>query len=430
MMRWPSTLLLAALGLVLEPPPIQRPAPTTPFQLDGVQVTGAKRYSAIEVTRISGLEVGKQVTVADLDAAAESMSRTGLFKDVRYQYVTAAARIRVTLEIEEVAWTVPVLFDNFVWLSDEQMIAALRKDVPSFDGTAPESAGFPEFLTRALHRLLATQRIDGRVEFLPHVDLETKAQQYLFSVKDPSPKVCAAHVDGASVPLERELAGPLRSLVGKDYSRFFVTRLATGTLLRMYHDRGHWRATFGAPSVTVGTAAECAGVIVTLPATEGVAYTWDHAEWSGNNILASGDLEKLLAVKRGEVASASTVDLGLRRVRDGYGRRGYVLASTAYTPLLDDSTRRARFEIRIHEGPQFRAGTFECVGLPEPEAGNLKKKWRLLPGDVYDASYTDRFWRDEVVPLQRRRAAASTSPAVETRIDEQKRIVDVRVVFK
>src|SRR5688572_26090890 len=118
-----------------------------PIRLD---VTGTKRYVPTAIAKVSGLVIGKPVTVAEVDAAAQRMADTGLFANVSYKYVTSGTGMTVTFAIEEPAWTIPVVFDNFVWSSDAQVIAALEEYVPSFDGTAPTTTGISAFIAQAL----------------------------------------------------------------------------------------------------------------------------------------------------------------------------------------------------------------------------------------------------------------------------------------
>jgi hypothetical protein len=333
----------------------------------------------------------------------------------------------VTFEIEEPEWTIPVVFDNFVWFTDEQVIAAVKQDVPSFDGTSPMSAGVPELIRTSLEKLLKTRSIGGRVEFLSQTVLKTNSHTYVFGVKDPAPKVCALRVNGASGMPESDLTGALASIIGNDYSRFYVSNASNGTLLKMYHDRGYWRAAFGAPSATTGTPGACPGVSVTLQVTEGAPYVWDRAEWSGHAVLAPNDLDKVMGMKSGAVASITRIDDGLRRVNRAYRSVGHIMQSASYTPRLNDATRTAVFAVSIDEGPQFRMGSVSFVGVPDAVAADLSKKWRLQAGAVYDDSYPDRFFDDEIRPLQKQFPQRATA---ERKADVEKRILNLRFVFK
>ena len=120
------------------------------------------------------------------------------------------------------------------------------------------------------------------------------------------------------------------------------------------------------------------------------------------------------------------LDEGLRRVQRAYGQRGYVLERATYTPRPDDLTRRVAFEIRVEEGPQFRMGTVEFPGLVPGDAAGLLARWQLKAGDVFDASYPDRFMDEEIVP---RIPRGARMPAIESRADQQNRVIHVRYVF-
>lgn len=318
---------------------------------------------------------------------------------------------------------VPVVFDNFVWFSDEEILATVRKTVPSFDGAVSTAPGAAEALARDLQALLRARRIPGVVEALPQGTLKTGVERYIVRVKDPSPTICGLRIEGASAIAEADLLARV-PLAGMDYSRSALRNVLQGVLTELYRQRGHWRAAFGSPVVALDQARGC--VAVRAAVTEGPAYTWDRARWVGNTAIPAPELDAALGIKNGEVAALTRLDDGLRRIQRAYGQRGYVLERATYTPGLDDLTRRAAFEIRVEEGPQFRMGTVEFPGLAPADAAGLLKRWQLKPGDVFDASYPDRFMDEEIVP---RIPRGARMPAIESRADEQNRVINVRYVF-
>jgi outer membrane protein assembly factor BamA len=167
-------------------------------------------------------------------------------------------------------------------------------------------------------------------------------------------------------------------------------------------------------------------VSVTLTANEGPAYAWEAAEWKDNVALGVDDLGKLMGMRSGDLANALTIDAGLRQVAKAYGRKGYIQAQTLLTPRLNDENRRAIFEIRVVEGRQFRMGTVEVHGFSERDAATLSSRWRLKPGDIYDASYSDEFSSKELAPL--RRAGKPTS--LQYDVDPTAGVVNVRIVLQ
>jgi outer membrane protein insertion porin family len=414
------TLLLFLLSLVLAAEPQQPPAPAE-FQLGLVSVKGVSRYTPDEVARLSALKLGQPVRVSDLDNIVKQLSSTGLFASVNYRHVTYGNRLDLTLEIEEPQWSMPVVLDNFVWLRDEDLLAAVRQKVPTFDGTLPVNSEVTLYMTGVLQHVLDERHIRGQVEFTLHNNQATGKNQYLFSVKGTGLGVCALRVSGASAIPESELVAAAAELTRRDYSRLYLTELANGTLRTMYQQRGYWRAEFRDPIATIGTAPDaCAGVSVTLRVDEGAPYLWDRAEWRGVSALATKELDAALGMKPGEVADVTKMETGLRRVRGAYRHVGHMQMRSTMTPRPDDATRRLVLDVAVDEGPQFRLGEVTITGLSDQDADALRKKWALKAGAVYDDTYVQQFRRDNGTSTRRL--------TVEPAIDAARKVIDLMIV--
>ena len=413
-------LPLLLLSLAWAPERQQPPVPAE-FQLGAVSVTGVSRYTAAEVTRLSALKAGQRVRPSDLDNTVKQMSSTGLFASLKYRYSMSGNRLDVTFDIEEPPWSMPVVFDNFVWLRDEELFAAVKQDVPTFDGALPVNSEVTSYMTGVLQHLLDERQIRGRVEFALHNSQTTGKSQYLFSVKGTGLGVCALRVTGASVIPESQLVDAAAELTRRDYSRLYLTELANGTLRTMYQQRGYWRAAFRDPIATLGTAPDaCAGVIVTLRVEEGAPYMWDRAEWRGISAIPAKELDAALGLKAGDVADLTKIETGLRQVRGAYRHLGYMQQRSTMTPRPDDATRRLVLEVTVEEGPQFRLGVLTITGMDDQDADALRKKWTLKGGDIYDDSYIQQFRKENGTPIRR----LTLEPA----IDAARKVIDLKIV--
>lgn len=404
----------------------QQPQPTEAFQLAAIQTVGANRYAVADVTKLSGLGVGKPITVSDLQPAADRLVSSGLFKELRYRYVTAGKMMTVVFEFEEAAWTVPVVFDNFIWIPDEDLQAAVRERVPSFDGTSPATEGAPELIRGSLQDLLAARRLPGTVTLIPHTDLKTNAVSYLFAVRDPAPRLCTFTVTGASPDRLADISAAARSLVGGEYSRFYIANMAAATLLDLYHRHGHWKAAFSMPRTTESTGG-CEGVNVTLPVIEGPVYKFERAEWAGNGALSGTELDARLGLRRGEMADGAKLTASFLTITKAYGRIGHILAKLNMTPRVDDATQSVVFQINVAEGPQFRMGSLQVVGLQDAAADALKKRFPLAAGAIYDDDLVATFYSKEVAP---RRSPSGKAPDMQLQGDRAAGVVNVRFVFQ
>jgi outer membrane protein assembly factor BamA len=374
----------------------QQPADAT-FALEAVNVAGLKRYTSEQAVKLSGLTIGAPVRLSELVAAAKRMADTGMFASVSYRYTTLNNRITVTLDVEEAKWTHPVVFDNFVWMTEADLTMEVSQDMPTFDGTVPPTDNARNHLTQALQKALRSRNLPGTVEVVPHLNMITRAQQYVAKVTNPSPRVCTVSVTGTSPAMERDVKSITDSLTGTDFSKSYMVGMSSGTLTNLYRKQGYWAAGIGVPVATVDPG--CGGVNVTLAIDEGLVYRWEGVDWIGNASIPADQLTPLLQFRDGDLADVNKLDAGIRRVRDSYGRLGHLTAAVAYVPKLTAETKKVRFALEVKEGPQYRMGALLIAGLPPKDAANLEKKWKLKPGDVFNTAVALAFDKEDLIPF-------------------------------
>jgi outer membrane protein assembly factor BamA len=408
--------------------------PAGKARLAKIEVTGLQRVKEDEIVAASGLRVGQELDAQALDAAAEKLLASGLVKKLGYHLREARGAATVTFEVVEAerSGNLPVVFDNFVWFSAEEIALAVRRDVPAFDGTAADSGTVVESIRRSLERLLAEKRIAGQVEYMPSSNLDTGGERkHVFTVTGVSVPVCAMRFPGASgVPEKDLLTSAQATILGNNYSREIVASFAGAALRELYHERGFLRVEFGEPSAALAGDAVCAtgGVTVTLPVREGVAYNWGGAEWTGNAAFTPAELDAALGMKPGELANGAKIKKSLTGVRRLYGRKGYLAISLDPSPDFADAARTVTYRFEMREGQQYRMGALTVAGLPAADAERLKAKWKLRAGEVYDASYVEGFLKtalsDVLKPGARPHITIGVNP------DQQKLTADVTITLK
>ena len=400
-----------------------------------VDFVGLKKLTGQQVIDASGLKVGDPVSPEIVDAAAEKLMQSGLFRKLGYKLRTANNDATIIFDVEEASRNLPVVFENFVWFSEDEIARAIRQDVPFFDGTAPEGGTMTDKIAAALQRLLSQKQIPGRVEHMPYTDLARGTQEILFTVEGVKIPVCSLHFPGATAISEADLIKASQALLKSDYSRKDASGFANYTLFPLYRHLGYLRAQFQRPAAALEKSpGPCAGgVALTIPVDEGVVYSWNTAEWSGNQALTEEDLAAALAMTSGEVADGVKIDKGLKDARKAYGRRGYIAAAFKESTEFDDSTRRVSYRFNVNEGPRYFMGNLIVNGLPVEEVERLKAKWTLGSNAVFDESYLDDFrqhgLREFMAVLTQR---TGSHPKVETEIkpNAQKQTVDVIISFK
>lgn len=379
---------------------IQVPANTQQTLTIGkIEFEGLQRLTAEEVIAGSGLKVGQTFDLAVLDAAAQKLADSGLFKSLGYKTHGAANAVTIIFQVEESkAGNSPVLFDNFIWFTDEELTEVVRREVPSFTGNAPDAGEMINSITAALQKHLKTHNIGGTVEYMPSQDAPGSARQdHVFSVSGIKMPVCTMHFPGAQNVSEGKLIQSSQELAGNDYSRKFSSVFALKNLVPVYREVGQLRAAFSRPLAKPASDPKCkGGVDLTIPVEEGAIYSWEKTEWADNHAVAVPELDAALGLKAGEVANGLKLDKGLIAVKKAYGRKGYLELRYTAQPEFDEAAKRVTYQIAVKEGPQYRMGNLIVKGYSEVAEKLLRAKWELKAGDAFNQDYLDEFMNKSV----------------------------------
>lgn len=402
--------------------------------LERIEFVGQKRLSISQLTSLSELKIGQVVDPSIFDAAAGKLLQSGLLRKLSYRVRSANGRATITFTVEEAAANLPVVFENFVWFTEEELASAIRADVPFFNGSAPAAGETLDKITAALQRLLDQKRITGRVEAIP--SLSGEKYQLILTVKGTKVPVCAIHFLGASVISEAELVRASQPILKAEYSEKDIAAFPQASLMPLYRHLGHLRAQFQTPTAVFENSAQCpGGVVVTIPVEEGKAFTWGRSEWNGNEKLTVDELAAALGMNPGELADGTKIDNGLKQVRLAYARRGHLMAQVKESFDVEPTSSQVNYKFFITEGPRYFMGDLIINGVSQTDANQLKSKWKLGANTVFDESYIEEF-RQTVLPdfirglAQRSPTRARVKAEFETRPDAVRNTVDVVITFK
>ena len=427
----------ALLAVILQATPaLARQDGQHVVKLERIEFKGLERVKQEEALEKSGLKAGQSVSIDELDAVANRLLQSGLFKTLGYSITGTTDKAVVTFTVAEQTWAMPVAFDNFVWFTDEELRDAIKRRVPAFDGTAPEGGNVTEQIKQALQDLLRERKIDGTVHYDFSEDPQTRKVEHLFGVKGAGLRVCKINYQSARALSEEILVQKSGGIFDNDYSRAFVQSFVESNLVPLYGERGYLRATFGPPRAKPESTDECEkGLAVSMTVDEGSIYVWNGAAWEGTQTLTAQELDAALGMRAREVANVAKVEKGLASVRRALGRKGYLNARVLAARDFDDTNRNVTYRFRVEEGPQYRMGDLVIEGLSESDANNIRGRWALLHGDAFDDGYPDQFLKKNIAEFLREslRAGRVLPPMkVEGKAapDPTQHVVNVTLVFK
>ena len=374
------------------------------FKIAKIDFEGLNRVPADEMIATTGLKIGDSFSVESLDAAAQRLVDSGLFKNVAYRTRPNKDQITIIFQVEEAKVTSSrVIFDNFIWFSDVELIGAVKRDLPSFDGTAPDTGNTVDRVIKSLQRFLHENKIEATVTHMTSQDsADNLVQEHVFTVNGVPMPICTVHFPGASNIDEAKLRESSKELRDSEYSRKFVSLFAQNNLIPLYREVGQLKAAFSPPHAKPEATATCkSGVEITIPVDEGAIYKWNKAEWTGNAAFSAQELDPLLGMQTGQPANGVRLDQASRDIQKAYGRKGFLSVKVRSVPEFDEQAQSVVYKMGVVEGPQFRMGRFTTRGFSETETSKLQQQWGLKTGEVFDAGYADEFAKKGLLDIMR-----------------------------
>ena len=187
--KWAGAPALCALLLALAAPPVLARQAAQPVKLAKIEFSGLDRLKPEDALAKSGLAVGQTADVDAIDAAAARLMESGLFKNLSYSIKGTTDNATLTFKVEELKGGLPVVFDNFVWFTDEELAEAVRKRVPTFSGVVPEEGNAGEQIKGALEDLLRERKLQGTVQYMPSV-VPGRKPEMIFNVRNAGLRLC------------------------------------------------------------------------------------------------------------------------------------------------------------------------------------------------------------------------------------------------
>jgi hypothetical protein len=371
-------------------PPLR--AQTTAALLE-IHSDGQKVLTEAQISALTGLQTGAQVGRADLQTAADKLVGSGLFATVKYDFKTRTDGVTLNFHVSE-SPRVPAYYDNFPWFGDSELNDAIRARLPFFDGTLPEGGAVVETAANAIRDLLATHKLDLPVQHQLTASPLTDGNVQQFSVEGAGLKILGLSFSDAALGSNPTVQQHLSEIVGKPYSRTTIELFLAEQIRPVYWKQGYLRAKFGSPEVRLTgrpTAQLPEQLPVFVPIVAGDVYHVADAQWSGNNVISSIALGSYFGLKAGAVADGMEVEAALEKIREEYGRRGYLEANVQPETSFNEAAHTVSYKIAISEGAQYRMGGWVITGISTNGETRLRSQFPIASGDIFDKIKYEEF---------------------------------------
>ena len=275
-------------------------------KLASVRVTGSSRFRSDQIAPFTRLKPGATVTKDDLQRGADRLAELGPFAGVHYRYGDTDAGVVVEYQVTD-ASAVPVWFDNFPWLTDAELISAVKSSVPLFDGAAPEHGTLLDDISDALQLALASRNVHTSVTHSLVTAPGGSEQVQQFRVDGQDLNVATVEFSDALPQTDRGIQARLPDLVEHPYSRTAIELFELEQIRPVYFAQGFLHLRFDPPATRLVGTGPSARVAVTVTIEPGSAFTWNGVTWSGNAVISSQELDALVTLKPGDPADETKI---------------------------------------------------------------------------------------------------------------------------
>jgi outer membrane protein assembly factor BamA len=330
----------------------------------------------------------------DFQAAADRLGALGAFSNVRYVFTSQGDEVSVEILVED-APEAPVAFDNFPWLTDEEIVRGLKQSILLFDGRdAPQGGTLLQTMDAALEKLLASRGVKGRVQHALVTRPEDALLVMRFQVTGISLTIGSIEFQDALAAKNTRIQLRLTDLVGKPYSRDAVGLFNLEQVRPVYLENGFLRVQFGpAQARFTGNPNEPLPdkVLVFDPIIPGQQYTFGSVTWNGNTALTAAALDEARNMKPGDLADGLKIEGGWDRARKEYGKLGYLDVKLEPSATFDVVKSEVAYTVAVTEGAQYRMGRLVLTGISLDGERKIRAGWKISPGAVLDESYYEAF---------------------------------------
>jgi outer membrane protein assembly factor BamA len=386
-------------------------------------------YQQADLEAALGVHGGQKLSVAGLQAAAQQLIDTGYFDDVGVgvEGSLAAAQIVLTLKPVAAEQLTPTGFENFVWLSPEELAAAVHHAAPLFHGALPDAGNQADAINAALSAALAAKGADAKVT---HTTIEPSTAQPMraveFRVERPFVRVHSIVLQGVSPAMTAAVDAIAQRLRGTVYNEGLAGETTQSRLLAPYNDAGYLDAKLtGIHYTTSAASGMTVDVDVTAAVDEGTPYRVSSVDFAGTPLAPATVLTAAAKLHPGDIASRKLLLATLEPVDRAYRRQGYMDVVVQPGPVLDRTAHTVAYTVTVVPGEQYRLRSVNATGLDPAARKDFDRGWNMKAGDVYNVQYVTSFL-DNNTAL---RALSEYTFAYKAVADPQAHTVDLALTF-
>jgi outer membrane protein assembly factor BamA len=396
------------------------------FPIMAIQVKGNKNFTAEQIIRASGLNVGESADKARFEEARKKLEATGMLDSIGYQFEPSenGRGYIATFNIDEVSPLYTVQFEGLN-AARQDIDNYLRSKESLYNGKLPPTTLIIDRYTREIETFLAS--VNHPAKLVSNVvPAGSESYDLVFRSAGALPSIAEVTFAGNKAVLITDLEHAINEVAyGTPYSEYTFKLLLENQIKPLYENKGYLAVKF--LDIKTEPAKSVKGVIVHLTVDEGPVYKLSGVNLAGVTREETDDLGKIAKFKIGEVADFEDINQSVDAMKKSLVREGYIHADSEIVRRMNDSARTVGLLVKMNKGPQYHYGTLTIKGLDLYGEAQIQKLWSGKPGKAYNAEYPEYF-------LARVREQGLFDDLGDTKalkqVDDEKHVVNITLDFK
>ncbi|WP_020558818.1 outer membrane protein assembly factor BamA [Thiofilum flexile] len=330
---------------------VSQPAWSASFVIKGIEVQGLQRLTPQAVMQYIPVRAGQRFDESQANELSQVIYQTGLFEDVK---LARRGSILIVKVIERQAIGEINISGNKK-LPTANILEFLKKlNIAKGNGLDKQA------LAKAEEELVKAYQGQGLYNATVNISSRSLGQgRNAVDIKineGGGTRIESLDIVGNQAFSDAVLLGQFESGVKKGIS-FFSTRdqysrekLAADLdkLAAFYRDRGYIKFEVVSVDTLPGTTKQ--GIKIKITIKEGAQYRLGRVGVGGNSKLSQPQVDKLVALKSGQVFSQKNLELTRKNIEDALGKQGFAFTRIGLEPQIDEANRIVNLQLVVDPG--------------------------------------------------------------------------------
>ncbi len=407
--------------------PVQLAAQT--YTAAHVQFSSLGTFSQQQLEDTVQVHAGTKLTATELGAAAQRLVDTGYFDDVSatIEGTLSAATIKFEDKPTPTAHMLHVGFENFVWLTHDEIEAAIHGRIPLFNDYLPENSAHQDEIQAALTAALAARSVNAKVVYETHEPtLLYPVREIGFRVLSPGVVVSNIKLAGVTPALVPLVQKSVNATAHTGYTEGPADITTASRILAPLLDAGYVRSVLAngavsAPALVNGSYE----VVYSATLQPGDLYHVSELTFAGSKLVSAEEFAAKAKLHAGDVASHALLLESLGTIDSAYRRKGYMDVVVLATPAFDEASHQVAYTVSVDPGEPYRIHEVTPEHLDPAALADFNRGFLMKAGEVYNPEYVTGFLKANTALL----ALAGYNATFKAYADPNTHLVDLYINF-